>query len=87
MAIKHVLHVYGVFWAGGCGLRLQIPDVSPASVAGIFRDTTDADEKSGICNLRPRPTGSEDTIYIDAGRESLNQYIFYTLLTLIYVDG
>jgi hypothetical protein len=35
---------------------------------------TDAGETSGTYNLRPRPTSPEDTIYIDAGRESLNQY-------------
>ena len=34
---------------------------------------TDAGETSGICNLRPWPTSPEDTIYIDAGSESLNQ--------------
>jgi hypothetical protein len=41
-------------------LWLRIPDVLPASVAGIFR---------GGC------TSPEDTIYIDASREGLNQYI------------
>ena len=48
------------------GLRLQIPDVSSVSVADIFRG-----------GRKPRPTSPEDTIYIDAGRESLNQnYLF-----------
>ena len=37
----------------------------PATVAG---------KTSGTRNLRPRPTSPEDTMYIDAGRESLNQY-------------
>jgi hypothetical protein len=37
--------------------------------------TTDAGEMSGICNLRPWPKSPEDTIYFDAGCESLNQYI------------
>ena len=50
---------------GRC-LRLQIPDVSPASVAS---------ETSGICNQRPRPTSPKDTIYyIDSCRENLYQY-------------
>ena len=35
----------------------------------------DAGDTSGIHNLRPQPTSREDTIYIDAGHESLNQYI------------
>ena len=33
-----------------------------------------AGETSGTRNLRARPTSLEDTMYIDAGRESLNQY-------------
>ena len=36
---------------------------------------TDASETSGIRNLRPRPISPEDTMYIDACRESLNQHI------------
>jgi len=40
---------------------------------------TDADETSGTHNLRPRPTSLEDTMYIDAGRESLNQYTLMTI--------
>ena len=35
---------------------------------------TDAGETSGIRNLRQRPISLEDTIYNDAGNESLNQY-------------
>ena len=35
---------------------------------------TDVGETSGPHNLRPRPTSPEDTMYIDSGRESLNQY-------------
>jgi len=34
---------------------------------------TEAGETSGIYNLRPQPNNPEDTIYIDAGLESLNQ--------------
>ena len=37
--------------------------------------TIDAGEISGIRNLRLRPISLEDTIYIDAGRESLSQYL------------
>ena len=48
--------MYMVFYRlVGRGLRLQIPDSSPPSVAG---------ETSGICNLRPWPTCPEVTIYI-----------------------
>ena len=36
---------------------------------------TDAGETSGIRNLRPQPTSPEDNMYIDTGRENLNQYI------------
>ena len=50
----------------GRGLSLRIPEVFPASVAS---------ETSGIRNLRPHPTSLEDTIHIDAGRESLNQNV------------
>ena len=35
---------------------------------------TDAGETSGIYSLRSRPTSLEDTLHVDAGRESLNQY-------------
>jgi hypothetical protein len=58
----------------GHGPRLWIPDVLPA---------TDACETSGIRNLRPRPTCPEDSIYIDVGRESFNQYIQKTIYFII----
>ena len=35
--------------------------------------TTDAGETSGTHNLRPWPNSPEDTMYIDASRENLNQ--------------
>jgi hypothetical protein len=44
---------------------------------------TDAGETSGICNLRPQPISPEDTIYIDACRESLKQYINMNLFVKI----
>ena len=58
----------------GRGLRLEILEVSPESVAGISElvastaasevPATDPGETSGIYTLRPRPTSPEDTIYI-----------------------
>jgi hypothetical protein len=35
----------------------------------------DAGETSGTHDLRQQPISPEDTMYIDTGRESLNQYI------------
>ena len=61
----------------GRGLRLRVPDVSPASDAG---------ETSGNHSLRPRPTSPEDTMYIDAGRESFNQYILRRKVFLFYLQ-
>ena len=41
---------------------------------------TDVGETSGSHNLKPWPTSPEDTMYIDAGLESLNQYILIKYL-------
>ena len=68
----------------GHGLRLQIPDVSPASVAATSEQGCHrCRQKSGICNVRPRPTSSEDTMYIDVGCESLNQDIPHFVLFIL----
>ena len=53
----------------GLGLKTAV-EAAPLKMAA-----TDVGKTSGTHNLRPRPTSPEDTLYIDAGRESLNQYI------------
>ena len=58
----------------GRGLRLRVPDVSPASVAYIFRDAASTAVSEVMI------TSTEYTLYIDAGRESLNQYINVKIL-------
>ena len=61
--------------------------ISRTSVASVEAEplkmpATDAGETLGICSLRPWPTRYEDTIYIDSGHESLNQYINLFCLTM-----
>ena len=59
----------------GLGLRLRVPDVSQhLKQPPLKMPATDAGETSRTRNPRPRPSSPEDTIYIDAGREGLNQY-------------
>ena len=47
---------------------------------------SDTGETSEIFNPRPRLSNPEDIIYIDAGRESLNQYNITTVRVLYDCD-
>ena len=53
----------------GSVIRLQIPDVSPASMVSIFRGGCSEDayhkrgQKSGICNLRTQSPSLTDIVY------------------------
>ena len=65
-------------------LELLFTSETAVEAAPLKMTATYAGETSGTHNLRPRLTSSEDTMYIDAGRESLNQYIFHTKFINLY---
>ena len=67
-------YVSGIFRSGGFNYCFRIALEARVEQPPLKMPATDAGETPGICNLRPRPTSPEDTIYIDARLESLDQY-------------